>query len=55
LENHPDIIVGLGAAHAFKFAPAFGRVLAELAVDGRTDEDISQWGIPKGATRNGKL
>jgi sarcosine oxidase len=55
LENHPDIIVGLGAAHAFKFAPAFGRVLAELAVDGRTNEDISQWGIPKGATRNGKL
>ncbi|PKX89310.1 putative sarcosine oxidase [Aspergillus novofumigatus IBT 16806] len=55
LENYPDIIVGLGAAHAFKFAPAFGRVLAELAVDGRTNEDISQWGIPKGATRNGKL
>ncbi|GIK05416.1 hypothetical protein Aspvir_009526 [Aspergillus viridinutans] len=55
LENCPDIIVGLGAAHAFKFAPAFGRVLAELAVDGRTNEDISQWGIPKGATRSGKL
>ncbi|KAH2179928.1 hypothetical protein KXV74_001802 [Aspergillus fumigatus] len=55
LKNYPDIIVGLGAAHAFKFAPAFGRVLAELAVDGRTDEDISLWGIPKGATRNEKL
>lgn len=55
LENHPDIIVGLGAAHAFKFAPAFGRVLAELAVDGFTDEDISKWGIPKVATCNSKL
>jgi sarcosine oxidase len=55
LENHPDIIVGLGAAHAFKFAPAFGRVLAELAVDGRTNEDISKWGIPKAATLNSKL
>lgn len=55
LENHPDIIVGLGAAHAFKFAPAFGRVLAELAVDGHTSEDISKWGIPKVATCNSKL
>lgn len=55
LENHPDIIVGLGAAHAFKFAPAFGRALAELAVDGQTKEDISKWGIPKAATLNSKL
>lgn len=55
LDNHPDIIVGLGAAHAFKFAPAFGRALAELAVDGHTTEDISKWGIPKAATLNSKL
>lgn len=55
LDNHPDIIVGLGAAHAFKFAPAFGRVLAELAVDGHTTEDISKWGIPKASTLNSKL
>ncbi|KAJ5777684.1 hypothetical protein N7520_000930 [Penicillium odoratum] len=55
LERYSDIIVGLGAAHAFKFAPAFGRVLAELAVDGRTNEDISKWGIPAVATLNSKL
>ncbi|KAJ6016042.1 hypothetical protein N7540_010633 [Penicillium herquei] len=55
LDSHPDIIVGLGAAHAFKFAPAFGRVLAELAIDGKTNEDISKWGIPKAATLNSKL
>ena len=55
LNSHPDIIIGLGAAHAFKFAPAFGRVLAELAVDGKTNEDISKWGIPKAATLNSKL
>ncbi|KAJ5730742.1 uncharacterized protein N7483_005250 [Penicillium malachiteum] len=55
LDSHPDIIIGLGAAHAFKFAPAFGRVLAELAVDGKTNEDISKWGIPKAATLNSKL
>lgn len=55
LANHPDIIVGLGAAHAFKFAPAFGRVLAELAVDGTTKEDISKFGIPVSATSSSKL
>ena len=55
LENYPDIIVGLGAAHAFKFAPAFGRALAELAVDGKTKEDVSKFGIPKAATNASKL
>lgn len=54
LENK-DIIVGLGAAHAFKFAPAFGRVLAELAIDGTTKEDISKFGLPQGATATSKL
>jgi sarcosine oxidase len=55
LTSHPDIIVGLGAAHAFKFAPAFGRVLAELAIDGETKEDISKFGIPSVATCSTKL
>ena len=55
LEKHRDIIVGLGAAHAFKFAPAFGRVLAELAIDGQTTDDISKFGIPKVASRSSKL
>ena len=55
LEDHPDVIVGLGAAHAFKFTPAFGRVLAELAVDGRTGEDISMFGIPRAATVSSRL
>jgi sarcosine oxidase len=55
LEKHPDIIVGLGAAHAFKFAPAFGRVLAELAVDGKSTEDLSKFGIPQTATYTSKL
>ncbi|RGP77227.1 sarcosine oxidase [Fusarium longipes] len=47
LKNHPNIIVGLGGGHAFKFAPAIGRVLAELAIDGTTKEDISNFGIPR--------
>jgi sarcosine oxidase len=55
LEKHRDIIVGLGAAHAFKFAPAFGRVLAELAIDGKSTEDLSKFGIPQTATYTSKL
>jgi len=55
LEKYRDIIVGLGAAHAFKFAPAFGRVLAELAIDGRATDDISKFGIPKVAPLSSKL
>jgi monomeric sarcosine oxidase len=45
LERYPDLIMALGAGHAFKFAPAIGRVVAELAVDGETREDISRWGV----------
>ncbi len=29
--GHPNVVVGLGAAHGFKFAPTFGRLLADLA------------------------
>ena len=47
--------LGEGRFHAFKFAPAFGRVLAELAVDGTTKEEISKFGIPTSATHSSKL
>ncbi|HET9614540.1 MAG TPA: N-methyl-L-tryptophan oxidase [Candidatus Limnocylindrales bacterium] len=36
LPDHPGVLVALGAAHAFKFASVLGRILAELALDGRT-------------------
>jgi sarcosine oxidase len=32
--GHPGVVVGLGAAHGFKFAPTFGRLLADVAVTG---------------------
>ncbi len=37
--GHEAVVVGMGAAHGFKFAPTFGRLLAELATgdEGRTD------------------
>ncbi|KAJ5208690.1 hypothetical protein N7449_003069 [Penicillium cf. viridicatum] len=55
LEKYQDIIVGLGAAHAFKFAPAFGRALAELAIDGKSTEDLSKFGIPNNPTSASRL
>lgn len=33
LPEHPGVIVALGAAHAYKFAALFGRILAEMALD----------------------
>lgn len=34
LPDHPNVCVGLGAAHGFKFAAWFGRTLADLATGG---------------------
>ncbi len=39
--GHENVVVGLGAAHGFKFAPTFGRLLADLAVTGTTDADLA--------------
>lgn len=45
-EKYPDNILALGNGHAFKFAPAIGRVVAELAIDGETSDDISKSAVP---------
>lgn len=55
LERHSEIIVALGAGHGFKFAPTIGRVAAELAIDGKTKEDISQFGVPPTAPVHSKM
>ena len=59
-----DFVLGAGArppvgawwgsapAHGFKFAPTFGRVLADLALDGATTSDIAAFAArPAGADR----
>jgi len=46
LPEHPDVIVALSAGHGFKFTPAFGRILAELALDGETTDDIASFAVP---------
>src|SRR6266568_4257555 len=39
--GHPSVLVALGAAHGFKFASLFGRILADLAIDGCIDGSTS--------------
>jgi sarcosine oxidase len=45
--GHPEVLVALGAAHAFKFASLIGRALADLALDGATELDLSPFRIDR--------
>ena len=47
--GHPSVVVGLGAAHGFKFVPTCGRILADLATAGETSSDISAFGFDRPA------
>jgi sarcosine oxidase len=49
LPGHPDVLVALGAAHGFKFAPTFGRILADLATAGATTSDIRDFAVDRTA------
>ena len=40
LPDHPNVYVGVGAGHGFKFASVIGRIFSDLALDGRTRSDI---------------
>jgi sarcosine oxidase len=43
LPGHDRVLVALGAAHGFKFAPWFGRTLAELVADGATSTPVDAY------------
>ena len=43
----PGVYVAQGAAHGYKFAAVFGKILAELAVDGSTEHDLSPFGFDR--------
>jgi sarcosine oxidase len=45
--GHDGVLVGLGAAHGFKFAPTFGRLLADLAVTGATESDLGAFRLDR--------
>jgi sarcosine oxidase len=51
LPEHPNVLVALGAAHGFKFAAWFGKALADLAVDARTDANLSAFAIDRPVLR----
>ncbi|MEX1170916.1 MAG: N-methyl-L-tryptophan oxidase, partial [Chloroflexota bacterium] len=45
--GHPNILVALGAAHAFKFASLIGRALSELATDRAASVDLEPFRIDR--------
>ncbi|MGH9857027.1 MAG: hypothetical protein ACRD4B_04195 [Acidobacteriota bacterium] len=45
LPEHPNILVAIGAGHAFKFASLIGNIPSELAIDGHTESNISAFQI----------
>jgi sarcosine oxidase len=53
LPEHPGVVVGLGAAHGYKFAALFGLLLADLALDPagsrRTDPRLEPFAIDRPA------
>jgi sarcosine oxidase len=49
LPGHHRVLVALGAAHGFKFAPLIGRVLADLALHGGTEVDVAPFALDRPA------
>jgi sarcosine oxidase len=47
--GHENVVVGLGAAHGFKFAPTFGRLLADLVSTGSSTTDLSPFRLDRPA------
>jgi sarcosine oxidase len=47
LPEHPNVAVGIGGGHGYKFASLIGRILSELAIDGRTERDIEPFRIDR--------
>jgi sarcosine oxidase len=47
LPDHPDVVVGIGGGHGYKFASLMGRILADLAADGRTEHEIESFRIDR--------
>jgi sarcosine oxidase len=47
--GHEAVLMAMGAAHGFKFAPTLGRMLAELATTGETGFDITRFRLDRPA------
>jgi sarcosine oxidase len=47
LPERTDVSVAIGGGHGFKFASLIGRILAELAVDGRSAHELSPFAVDR--------
>ncbi len=45
--EHPGVTIAIGAGHAFKFASVIGRILSELAINGKTPSDLSAFSLTR--------
>ena len=45
--EHPNALIAIGGGHGFKFASIIGKILADLAVDGRTEHDVQPFRIDR--------
>jgi sarcosine oxidase len=45
--EHPNVWVAIGGGHGFKFASLIGRILSELAIDGRTEHPLESFRIDR--------
>lgn len=50
--GYKDVIVCNGAGHAYKFAGLLGRILSEMAIDGKTNYDISPFTLDREALKD---
>jgi sarcosine oxidase len=49
LPEHPNVTLGLGAGHGFKFAALFGRLLTDMAIEGESRYDLSAFRLDRPA------
>ena len=47
LPERRDVAVAIGGGHGYKFASVIGRILADLAVDGRSEHDLTPFRIDR--------
>jgi sarcosine oxidase len=47
IPGHENCSVAIGAGHAFKFASIIGKILSELALDGRSESNLEPFKIDR--------
>jgi sarcosine oxidase len=47
IPGHPNALVAIGGGHGFKFASLIGRILADLAIDGASERNLSPFKIDR--------